>query len=215
MLGSMTSALTLRGPTEAPPGTCNFRRSNPADHFAAEVKVPLSDAGTDGSANDPASASSASADGGTTAPSPRTAATPVALDLVADTYETGFGRDLYSATMIADGIHGSPFVANGGFRAEERIRRRRDWEVKLAAGTRLSWHLPLGARTITATFGGGELLRNHGRKGVTLASTELDVPVRDAFGLTGSLTCSNRPERYREGLVRGVIGLRYQPSAGR
>jgi hypothetical protein len=48
-----------------------------------------------------------------------------------------------------------------------------------------------------------------------LASTELDVPVRDAFGVTGSLTCSNRPERYREGLVRGVIGLSYRPGADR
>ena len=164
--------------------------------------------------NPTASSVTESADGSAIAvPSPRPAGTPLALDLVADTYETGFGRDLYSATMIADGIHGSPLVANGGFRAEERIRRRRDWEVKLAAGTRVSWHPPLAAHAITATFGGGELLRNHGRKGVTLASTELDVPVHDAFGLTGSLTCSNRPERYREGLVRGVIGLRYQPSA--
>ena len=100
-------------------------------------------------------------------------------------------------------------------RAEERIRRRRDWEVKLAAGTRLSWHPPLVGRRITATFGGGELLRNHGRRGVTLASTELDVPVRDTFGLIGAVTCSNRPERYREGLVRGVIGISYHPGSDR
>jgi hypothetical protein len=198
-LGAMSSAVTLRGPTEAPPGTRNFRRSNPIDHFGAEVKVPLAGAGAIGGDRRPSS----------------TAPTPVALDLAADTYETGFGRDLYSATMIADGIHGSPWIANGGVRAEERIRRRRDWELKLAAGTRVRWCPPLGAHPITATFGGGELLRNHGRRSVVLASTELDVPVHSALGLTGSLTCSNRPERFREGLVRGVIGLSYQPSSGR
>src|SRR6267378_2268357 len=45
----------------------------------------------------------------------------LSLALDADTYSTGFGRDLYAATLIMDSANPGGFTANVGYRQEEKL----------------------------------------------------------------------------------------------
>lgn len=133
----------------------------------------------------------------------------LSFDFAADTYSTGFGRDLYAATLIVESS--SALVANVGYRQEERLHHgQRDHAFKLCAGRAWQWRGGPGPlRAIDATLGIGGLLRQHGQRNVRLAGLRLDSPLGTHVRATAAMFVSSLPERTGERCTRAVIGCSY------
>ena len=132
----------------------------------------------------------------------------VSLDIVADTYATGFGRDLYAGTLI---VESRAFIGNVGVRQEERPHHsRRHRELKIATGR--EWRIagPSPARVplrLTVALGG--IIRDDARESVPAANARIDCLVARAFRLTASGLVSSDPERAGQTATRGIIGISY------
>lgn len=134
----------------------------------------------------------------------------LSLGLTADTYATGFGRDLYVATLVAEFGRPLDITLNAGYRSEEAVHTERHEELKLGAG--VSWRLFRSsslAGPLEVTLDGCGLIRNQNRASVWLGSVKLDFPLDSGLKLTTSLTVSTQPERPGEGIQRGSFGLSY------
>jgi hypothetical protein len=192
-------SFTLGGPTQVADGfATTARRPSVADHFTAEVKLRLLDGHPSGE----------SALGkGTTAPTEPTPA--LAFSMSADHYATGFGLDLFTATLIAEISQPLNLTSNVGYRVEEEVREGRNDELKIAVGSSLRLLPGFPPGPVDATLSAGGLIRNHRRENVRLANAVVDFPLARSLKLTASMTCSNHPERTGEGLVRGCLGLSY------
>lgn len=130
----------------------------------------------------------------------------MSLGLGADTYSTGFGRDLYSGTLILES--GASWIANLGYWQEEKLHHGlRDHEFKLGAGREWAWRL--GSHPFETTLGVGSLIRERGHEGVRSAGARLDSPIGLGLRATASLMASNLPERSGERTVQAVLGLAY------
>jgi hypothetical protein len=188
LLGRVGASVTLGGPNQGEaPGRISLVQTV-TRHFTAEIRVAL--LGIRGEQD--------------------TTDTPVrvGLGLVADTYATGFGRDLYAATLIADGSGAFSMIANAGYRAEEAVHTDRKEEFKLGAG--LHWRtLSFGSRAapLDVIVGEGVLLRNEGRAPVWLENARVEVPMHPAVHLIGGVTWSNHPERPAGRVVRASLEI--------
>jgi hypothetical protein len=186
---------TLGGPTQADENARSSRPRSVTNHLTAELKLLLRSSGASREDVRPIPP-----------PSARDALGAVSLSLTADTYATGFGRDLYAATLIAESRRPPGLIANLGYRREERIHDRRREELKLGTGFGWRW-LAASRRPLDVALSGDELIRNQGRASVRQANAKLDFTLTDALRLTSSVTFANHSERYAEGLVRVNAGL--------
>ncbi len=135
----------------------------------------------------------------------------LALSVAADMYGTGFGRDLYAATLIGELARPLPLTVNAGARAGEKVGTTRDWECKLGLGTGHRWlpsRGPLGP--IDLNVAGSALLRDHERPTLWLGSLKLDAAMGRALTLTTAVIASDRPERAGVGAFRGSVGVSYR-----
>src|SRR5262249_40213263 len=151
------------------------RRDGPAldeaDHVTSEVKVALG-RGPDASS------------GGARVPA--WSRFQAALSLSADTYRTGFGKDLYSATLIGELPGPVPLTLNTGLRAYEKVPGSRDDECKLGRGaSRRLIRDRHALRALDLTAAGGVLLRNRDRRSLWLGGLLLDAEVTPSLSLTG------------------------------
>lgn len=136
----------------------------------------------------------------------------LSLALAADHYATGIGLDLWAATLIAEIARPLDLSANLGFRPEEEVRETRNSELKMAVGTRCRPGRWFGRDWPEQAMAGvGMLVRNHHRADVLMMNTGLCLPLGTEFALTTSLSCSNHPERFDRGVIRGGVGLCFQP----
>jgi hypothetical protein len=189
------ASFTLGGPTQTDDRIVESRHHRVSDHVTGELKLPFFGPIPDDSGDRPDTGA------------------PVVLggSLAADIYSTGFGRDLYMATLLAEGARGLPWNANLGFRAEEKVHHERNDELKVGLGSEAGWHHPMGiVEAIEGSVSGAVLLRNRGREDVWLANTRVDVPMRGHVKAVGAVTWSNSPERIRVPVVRGRLALAYQ-----
>jgi hypothetical protein len=135
----------------------------------------------------------------------------LALSTTADTYATGFGRDLYTATLIGEVGGPVPLTLNAGVRASEKVHMKRDWECKLGVGTThrlLARSSGFGALDVTAA--GSVLLRDKERESLWLGSLKLDTVFTRRVALTTAVIFTDRPERVGVGSMRSVVGLTYR-----
>jgi hypothetical protein len=203
-LSRLGAGFTFGGPTQTDDQIVESRHHRVSDHVTAELKLPVF--GTPAVDEAP--------DAGAT-PSHRAndAGGLVALggSLAADVYSTGFGRDLYMATLIAESSRGLPWAANFGYRAEEKVHQKRNDELKAGLGTGATWRGTLWiVQAIEGSVSGAVLVRNRSREDVWLANTRLDLPMRGHVKAVGAVTWSNSPERIRVPLVRGRLALAYE-----
>jgi hypothetical protein len=197
MLSRLGASFTLGGPTQTDDQLVESRHHRVSDHVTAELKLPVfgSPAMEDGT------------------PAAHEGGPPVALGaaLDADIYSTGFGRDLYLATLLAESTRGLPWTANAAFRAEEKVHGERNDELKLGLGSGASWarHWWI-IQAIEGSASAAVMLRNRGREDVWLANTRLDLPLEGHVKMLGAVTWSNSPERIRVEVVRARLGLGYE-----
>ena len=189
------AAFTLGGPTQTDDQLVESRHHRVSDHVTGELKLPFYGA--------PPGAFDARLGTGA----------PVALGaaLAADIYSTGFGRDLYMAALAAESTRGLPWVANVGFRAEEKVHGERNDELKLGLGSGAAWNRRLWiVRAIDASAAGAVLMRNRSREDAWLANARVDLPLAGNTRLTGAVPWSNSPERIRVPVIRGRLSLAYE-----
>ena len=194
------AGFTLGGPAQTDDQMVESRHHRVTDHVTGELKLPFLGPIPDDSGARPG------------------AGAPVSLGgaLAADIYSTGFGRDLYMASLIAEGTRGLPWDANLGFRAEEKVHHERNDEFKVGLGSGAKWHHPMWiVQAVEGSVSGAVLLRNRGREDVWLANTRLDVPMSGHMKAVGAVTWSNSPERIGVPVVRGRLALAYQFMGGR
>jgi len=183
---------TLGGPTQADDMPRALRPRAVTNHFTGELKLMLI-----GDTLGGADASAAATRGPLRA---------LDLNFTADTYATGFGRDLYAAACIAETRRPRGLLVNLAVHREESIHERARRELKAGAGFDWRCFGALG-RPVIATLSCEELYRNLGRHRVAEANAKCDVPLTDQVRLTTAVTYADRPERYAEGTVRGSLGF--------
>jgi hypothetical protein len=130
----------------------------------------------------------------------------VSLSLTADTYATGFGRDLYCATLVLESRRPVGLIANLGYRREERIHDPRRQEAKVGLGIGGECFASSRHR-IDGTLSCDELIRNLDRAPIVEGNAKVDLLMSDRLRLTTAVTCVNHDERYAEGPIRGSLGL--------
>jgi hypothetical protein len=191
-LSRVGMSATLGGPTQADDATRALRPRSITNHFTAELRLGvIGDVDRAGS---------------TEAGTPRGPIRAASLSLIADTYATGFGRDLYAATIIVESRRPLSLTTNFGYRREERIHDRRREELAVGAGIG-GPRISLFGRPVFSALSCEELIRNLGRTSVFQANSQLDVPLSHRLCFTTAMTWANHAERYAKRGLRASAGF--------
>lgn len=214
-LSKLGASFTFGGPTQTDDQIVESRHHRVSDHVTAELKLPMFGTPAGDVAPEAGAPAAVAAQDSGAPPSHLAsgagASVAVGGSLAADVYSTGFGRDLYMATLIAESSRGLPWVANLGYRAEEKVHQKRNDELKAGLGTGATWRRTLWiVQAVEGSVSGAVLVRNRSREDVWLANTRLDLPMRGHVKVVGAVTWSNSPERIRVPVVRGRLSLAYE-----
>ena len=175
---------TLGGPTPQGDGDWPLRGHETPRHVTAEVKIPVLGGGPGSPGN-----------------------TRLGLSLLADTFGTGYGRDLYAATALLEA--GDGFMGNVAYRQQERLHHgQRDHDFKLCVGKVYPFHI--GRERLDLTMGGGALVRERSQRNAALASARIDCPIGDRWRVTGALFTSTASQRTDHPHAGAVLGLGFE-----